>query len=122
MLTVKIDEDECVGCSRCIPACPVDAIVGTIEQSHMVITDECIGCKLCLAPCPVDCIEVLPLKDMLPENKDIDKTTRAYKAKIRHKNKQMRLMRDRQYVLPDLNENKDKSRAKIADYIKETII
>lgn len=121
MLTVKINQDECVGCSRCIPACPVDAIVGTVEQSHMVITDECIGCKLCITPCPVDCIEILPLKDMLPDDKSVDKINRAYKAKIRHKNKQIRLMREQQFILPDLSMNKKQTRARMADYIKDTI-
>lgn len=53
-----IDEDVCIGCARCLPACPVDAIVGASRYTHTVITAECTGCKLCLPPCPVDCIEM----------------------------------------------------------------
>ena len=55
-----IDEARCIGCARCLPACPVDAIVGTSRQMHTVITRQCTGCELCLPPCPVDCIELRP--------------------------------------------------------------
>lgn len=58
-----IREDECIGCTKCIQACPVDAIVGAAKLMHTVIADECTGCDLCVEPCPVDCIdmiEVLP--------------------------------------------------------------
>jgi electron transport complex protein RnfB len=54
-----IDEDVCIGCARCLPACPVDAIVGARRQMHTVIAAECSGCDLCLAPCPVDCIRMV---------------------------------------------------------------
>jgi electron transport complex protein RnfB len=53
-----IDEDKCIGCARCLPACPVDAIVGAARQMHTVIAAQCTGCELCLPPCPVDCIEL----------------------------------------------------------------
>jgi len=57
-----IDEQTCIGCTLCVQACPVDAIVGAAKQMHTVIEKECTGCELCLAPCPVDCItmEALP--------------------------------------------------------------
>jgi electron transport complex protein RnfB len=51
-----VDESRCIGCTLCIAACPVDAIVGARRQMHTVVEQWCIGCKLCLAPCPVDCI------------------------------------------------------------------
>ena len=51
-----IDEQACIGCTLCIEACPVDAIVGAAQLMHTVIAAECTGCKLCLPPCPVDCI------------------------------------------------------------------
>lgn len=54
---VVIDETECIGCARCLPACPVDAIVGAPRMLHSVRTGDCTGCGLCLAACPVDCIE-----------------------------------------------------------------
>ncbi|KFE44708.1 electron transport complex subunit RsxB [Pseudomonas congelans] len=56
-----IREAECIGCTKCIQACPVDAILGAAKLMHTVIIDECTGCDLCIAPCPVDCIEIHPL-------------------------------------------------------------
>jgi electron transport complex protein RnfB len=57
-----IREDECIGCTKCIQACPVDAIVGATRQMHTVLIDECTGCDLCVEPCPVDCIDMVPVK------------------------------------------------------------
>jgi electron transport complex protein RnfB len=54
-----IREAECIGCTKCIQACPVDAILGAAKQMHTVIASECTGCDLCLEPCPVDCIEMI---------------------------------------------------------------
>lgn len=59
--TVVIREDECIGCTKCIQACPVDAIIGAAKLMHSVITDECSGCELCIEPCPVDCIDIIPV-------------------------------------------------------------
>ena len=56
----RVDEPRCIGCTRCIEACPVDAISGASGFMHTVIAAWCIGCKLCLPPCPVDCIEMIP--------------------------------------------------------------
>lgn len=58
-LLAVIREDECIGCTKCIQACPVDAILGAAKKMHTVITDECTGCELCVEPCPVDCIDML---------------------------------------------------------------
>ena len=55
-----IDESRCIGCTLCIEACPVDAIVGARSRMHTVVEPWCIGCRLCVAPCPVDCIEMAP--------------------------------------------------------------
>jgi electron transport complex protein RnfB len=55
-----IDEAACIGCTKCIQACPVDAIVGASRLMHTVIAAECTGCELCIPPCPVDCIEMRP--------------------------------------------------------------
>ncbi len=56
-----IREDECIGCTKCIQACPVDAILGAAKHMHTVLTDECTGCDLCVEPCPVDCIDMVPV-------------------------------------------------------------
>ncbi len=56
-----IREDECIGCTKCIQACPVDAILGAAKQMHTVMADECTGCDLCVEPCPVDCIDMIPV-------------------------------------------------------------
>ncbi len=62
-----IREDECIGCTKCLQACPVDAILGAAKQMHTVIVDECTGCDLCVEPCPVDCIDMLPVESTLKE-------------------------------------------------------
>lgn len=58
----RIDEMRCIGCARCLPPCPVDAIVGAPRRLHTVLVELCTGCELCIAPCPVDCIEMVPLE------------------------------------------------------------
>ena len=58
-----IDENTCIGCTLCIQACPVDAIVGAAKQMHTIIESECTGCELCIAPCPVDCISMIPIQE-----------------------------------------------------------
>ena len=58
-----IDPDQCIGCTLCIQACPVDAIAGVSKRMHTVIASWCTGCALCLPPCPVDCIRMMPLSD-----------------------------------------------------------
>jgi len=60
-----IDEPQCIGCTLCIQACPVDAILGAPKLMHTVIESECTGCELCLPPCPVNCISMEPLKETL---------------------------------------------------------
>lgn len=59
-LVALIDEDACIGCAKCLPPCPVDAIVGAQKHMHTVVLSLCTGCELCVAPCPVDCITMLP--------------------------------------------------------------
>jgi Na+-translocating ferredoxin:NAD+ oxidoreductase subunit B len=58
----RIDESRCIGCTLCIQACPVDAILGAARRMHSVLSQECTGCDLCLAPCPVDCIAMVPVQ------------------------------------------------------------
>lgn len=63
-----IREDDCIGCTKCIPACPVDAIIGSGKRMHTIFTELCTGCELCLPPCPVDCIELLPHPRILTDD------------------------------------------------------
>ena len=57
---VVIDEQACIGCTKCLPVCPVDAIIGAQKQLHIVLAEVCTGCGLCIPPCPVDCITFVP--------------------------------------------------------------
>lgn len=83
-----IDEDRCIGCTKCLPPCPVDAIVGAPRRMHTVIAEICTGCELCVAPCPVDCIVMMPrLKSVatdlaLPPSPDSRARLVAHDARI----------------------------------------
>ena len=80
-----IREAECIGCTKCIKACPVDAIIGSGKLMHAVIAHECTGCDLCIEPCPVDCIEMVTLPAPAYEH-DL--------ARARFNAKQTRALRD----------------------------
>lgn len=85
---VRIDPEHCIGCTKCIRACPVDAIVGASRFQHQVLTDRCTGCELCLPPCPTDCIEVLNLPgDWQPAD--------AARGRRLHQQRDQRLMREK---------------------------
>jgi H+/Na+-translocating ferredoxin:NAD+ oxidoreductase subunit B len=85
-----IDEARCIGCTLCIQACPVDAIVGAPKRMHAVLTGLCTGCELCLAPCPVDCIALVA-----PAPGDAWSRERADAARARHEWRNARLARER---------------------------
>jgi electron transport complex protein RnfB len=79
-----IDEQRCIGCTKCLPPCPVDAIVGARQRMHTVIAEICTGCELCVAPCPVDCIIMVPLlTSPLPSLSlpDADASRRRFEAR-----------------------------------------
>lgn len=81
-LLALIDEQKCIGCTLCIQACPVDAIMGMAKHMHTVLTTECTGCELCLPPCPVDCITmVLPKNIYIPS---LQKNLLSYLTGIYH--------------------------------------
>ena len=85
-----IDESLCIGCTKCIKACPVDAILGRNKHMHTVISDECTGCELCVEPCPMDCIELRPVEANKTEKQQHDA---ANKARKRYQNRNQRLER-----------------------------
>ena len=82
---VAVDEGRCIGCARCLDACPVDAIVGAQGLMHTVVEPWCIGCGLCLPPCPVDCIDMLAPRGEWNEalNKAAGRRGRARAARLR---------------------------------------
>ncbi len=100
-----IDEERCIGCAKCLPACPVDAIVGAHRYMHTVIVDACSGCELCIPPCPVDCIEMIevthdPTLRAPLQLESIQQRARAYRRRYEtHVTRQAREEAHRQQVL-----------------------
>ena len=87
-----IDEDACIGCTLCIPACPVDAIVGAQKLMHTVIAAECTGCRRCLPPCPVDCITMIETGETWTHE---ERLRRAGQYRQRYEARTERLERER---------------------------
>ncbi|MGH8633374.1 MAG: RnfABCDGE type electron transport complex subunit B [Burkholderiales bacterium] len=87
-----IDEQTCIGCTLCIEACPVDAIVGAAQHMHTVIAAECTGCKLCLPPCPVDCITLIETGEAWTHE---ERLGRASQYRRRYEARTERLERER---------------------------
>jgi electron transport complex protein RnfB len=93
----KVDEAACIGCAKCIDACPTDAIIGARKWMHTVIAADCSGCELCLPPCPVDCIALVPAPGLPPVV--LDGATilqRAAHFRKLHESRQQRRERDHQ--------------------------
>lgn len=86
-----IREDECIGCTKCISACPVDAIIGSGKLMHSILTDLCTGCELCIPPCPVDCIDLVadtkPLPTETQRTTEQDDLRKRYYAHIQREEK-----------------------------------
>lgn len=91
-LLALIDETVCIGCTKCIQACPVDAIVGASKKMHTVITAECTGCELCLPPCPVDCIDLVAAAPRPLARGEV--LARAAHARMRYEARNARLARE----------------------------
>jgi electron transport complex protein RnfB len=114
-LIAVIREAECIGCTKCIQACPVDAILGGAKQMHTVIAPECTGCELCVSPCPVDCIDIIPLT---PNTNEAEVTAKANLARIRFQSHQARLQEEKLQSL-ELKEKNSLSTKK--SYIEEAL-
>lgn len=93
-----IIEEDCIGCAKCLPACPVDAILGASKVMHTVIQSECTGCELCIAPCPVDCIVM----------EDTQLSYSPAIAKQRYEAKQLRLVRLQEEKAEKAKQQKEK--------------
>lgn len=85
----RIDRQQCIGCTRCIEACPFDAIIGAPQRMHTVIDDACIGCALCVAPCPVDCITLVVAQPPAPLSRE-----HAVQARTRREQRRARFARE----------------------------
>ncbi|NBV75182.1 MAG: RnfABCDGE type electron transport complex subunit B [Methylococcaceae bacterium] len=108
-LQAIIKENACIGCTRCLPPCPVDAIIGASKQMHTVIANECTGCGLCVAECPVDCIAMVPAVNAYDPNQ----ARRRYQAKLKRQanqelQKQQRLEKQK-LLLAKIKQNKSAS-------------
>lgn len=96
-LVAVIDEATCIGCAKCLPPCPVDAIIGARKQMHTVVNALCTGCELCIAPCPVDCISMVPLSSLAdPVAPDRQANRRRFLA---HNERLARRIRERDALL-----------------------
>lgn len=92
-----IDEAICIGCTKCIQACPVDAIVGAQKVMHTILADECSGCELCIAPCPVDCIAMIPAPE---DGRSVLERAPQYRKRFVARN--ARLVRDAEEAAAEL--------------------
>lgn len=119
-LLAVIREAECIGCTKCIQACPVDAILGSGKQMHTIIAMECTGCELCVAPCPVDCIDMITIDTKsLEQEKE-----KANIARNRYRARQKRLTQDSTdlTVSPQLIHTAKSSMTDKKTYIQEAIL
>ena len=116
-----ITESECIGCTKCIKACPVDAIIGSGKLMHAIITQECTGCGLCVEPCPVDCIEMVTLPN--PEY-DIDLARQRFNAKqtrqLRDEHEKQQTYREQRLLALQSADTSQEAHAK-QDYIQQAL-
>lgn len=98
-----IREDECIGCTKCISACPVDAIMGTGKLMHSILTDLCTGCELCIPPCPVDCIDLVadpaPPPSEMERVAEQDDLRRRYQAHVLREQQRMLTQKARKPIV-----------------------
>lgn len=106
--TAKIIEADCIGCTKCIQACPVDAIVGAGKLMHTVLSDECTGCGLCVEPCPVDCII---MQDLAEPRFNPEKSRQRFHAR------NARLEKQNTISAPEQKDQQSKR-----DFIREAIL
>lgn len=116
-----IDEDVCIGCTKCIQACPVDAIIGAPKHMHSIIESECNGCNLCISPCPVDCIYTKPSSLQINEFSDDNLQHITDYYQVRFENKKIRLEKQKTAKHAKYLKAKQDNEQKRKDYIKAAI-
>lgn len=104
-LLAVIREAECIGCTKCIQACPVDAILGSGKLMHTVIAAECTGCELCVTPCPVDCIDMIPVNvlDEIEEKQKANLARKRFNARQQRLNQTTNEMKASQTTITNLS-------------------
>jgi electron transport complex protein RnfB len=116
-----IREAECIGCTKCIKACPVDAIIGSAKTMHTVITHECTGCGLCVEPCPVDCIDLVEVSE---EQYNRDLARKRFNAKktrlLRLEHEQQQMYREKRLLAKQAKDAQHDIKAK-QDYIQQAL-
>jgi electron transport complex protein RnfB len=109
-----IIEEDCIGCVKCIAACPVDAILGAAKFMHTVITSECTGCELCMAPCPVDCIVMKPLPTRIDKEHSLIQRQKYAQAQLAKRRYDARCLRKER----ENTEKAERAKQKRAELVK----
>lgn len=116
-----IRESECIGCTKCIQACPVDAVIGSAKHMHSILSHECTGCGLCIEPCPVDCIDLLEQSEA---TYDPEKARARYHARtvrlLRETHEKQQLYRQKRQLAANQINKQDDKQAK-QDYIRQAL-
>ena len=116
-----IREAECIGCTKCIQACPVDAIIGSAKRMHSILTTECTGCGLCVEPCPVDCIEMLEIPEAKYDRAVARKRSNAREARLlREEQDKQALYREKRKLAAKTSDKLKDLQAK-QDYIQQAL-
>jgi len=116
-----IREDECIGCTKCIQACPVDAIIGSAKSMHSIIDHECTGCNLCVEPCPVDCIEMQTLPELGYNEATARKRFHARQARLlRQTQEKKQAYLNKRRISAESSDKKAEKKAK-QDYILQAL-
>lgn len=105
-MIAAIRETECIGCTKCISACPVDAIIGSAKSMHVILTDACTGCELCVPPCPVDCIDMLPIATPTTAQQKIQRDRSRKRFQKRESRLQKELERENNDRIKEIVEQK----------------
>ena len=113
-----VREAECIGCTKCIQACPVDAILGAAKHMHTVIQSECTGCGLCVEPCPVDCIDINELEKI---SYDKDLARERYRARQQRLSSLQAIKDDKHSRAKQFTASKSQDKSAKQDYIKQAL-